>query len=55
MNFFTSRPQETVLIIDETAPSDVFSTLRDQRNAIQERQAHGREGNTWYSHALKVV
>lgn len=43
------------LLIDDVLPNDVYSALRDQRQAVQARAAAGGAGKSWHGDVYKVV
>lgn len=45
----------TVLLLDDTWPSDVFSSLRDQHQAIALRAGTGSDDLSWHGDVFKVV
>lgn len=47
--------RRTVWIIDDTLPSDVFSSLRDKEHSFRERRQHGLGGLPWHGDVYKVV
>jgi hypothetical protein len=46
---------QSVILIDDTLPNDVFSTLRDPTKAVEFRQAAGLEGGAWHGDVFKIV
>jgi hypothetical protein len=43
------------LLIDDVLPNDVYSALRDQKEAVQARAAAGGKGKSWHGDVYKVV
>ena len=46
---------DTVWIIDDVFPSDVFSALPSQQNALAFRKQHGLKGGPWHGDVFKCV
>jgi len=47
--------QDSLILIDDVVPSDVFSAMRDQSEAYNARDAHGGKGRKWHGDVFKVV
>jgi Methyltransferase domain len=45
----------TVWVIDDTMPSDIFSAITNQREALRLRAAHGKRSNDWHGDVFKAV
>jgi hypothetical protein len=45
----------TVILIDDTRPNDVFSTIRDQHKAYAFRSTTGNTDRSWHGDTFKVV
>lgn len=45
----------SAILIDDTIPSDVYSSLPDQREAIRLRHAAGGKGAAWHGDVFKVA
>lgn len=45
----------TVIVIDDTVPSDIFSFIPDQRACNQLRAAHGLKGRAWHGNVCNVI
>ncbi len=46
---------QTIWILDDIAPSDIFSAHRDTQAAYRYREAHGLQGKAWTGDVFKVV
>ena len=46
---------DTVWIIDDVFPSDVFSALPSQQDALAYRKQHGLTGTLWHGDVFKCV
>jgi len=46
---------QTVWIIDDTIPSDVYSAINDQRKALQARKDAGGQSSAWHGDVFKMV
>jgi hypothetical protein len=49
-----SHPRSAILV-DDTLPSDVYSSLRDEDQAVAHRAAAGIESSAWHGDAYKVI
>jgi Methyltransferase domain len=47
--------QRTVILIDDTKPSDVYSAIPDFEKAIRHRRAAGGDSPCWHGDTFKVV
>jgi len=47
--------QRTVILIDDTKPTDVYSALPDYERAIRHRKAAGGDDLAWHGDTFKVV
>lgn len=47
--------QQTVWLIDDTLPSDVFSAIPDQARSMRERQRVGSRSRAWHGDVFKIV
>lgn len=47
--------QQTVWLIDDTLPSDVFSAIPDQARCLRERQKLGNQNRAWHGDVYKIV
>lgn len=47
--------QQTVWLIDDTLPSDVFSAIPDQARCLKERQRLGSRNRAWHGDVYKIV
>ncbi|HUQ36473.1 MAG TPA: class I SAM-dependent methyltransferase [Aestuariivirga sp.] len=47
--------QQTVWLIDDTLPSDVFSAIPDQARCLRERQKLGSRNRAWHGDVYKIV
>ena len=47
--------QDTVWIIDDVFPSDIFSALPSQEEANALRKRHGRDGRRWHGDVYKCI
>jgi hypothetical protein len=47
--------ESSVILIDDTLPSDVYSALPSQRQAIRFRQKAGGKGRGWHGDVFKLV
>lgn len=45
----------SVIVIDDTVPSDPFSALRDQRQAAASRAEHGSTDKAWHGDTYKTI
>jgi hypothetical protein len=45
----------TVIVLDDTVPSDMFSMMRDQAECNRMRRQHGVVGRSWHGDVCKVV
>jgi hypothetical protein len=45
----------TILLIDDTRPNDVYSTMRDGNKAIEHRRAAGNPDLSWHGDVFKTV
>jgi hypothetical protein len=45
----------SAMLIDDTVPSDVFSALPSQRDALRLRKESGGEGNAWHGDVFKIA
>jgi hypothetical protein len=45
----------TAILIDDTLPLDIYSSLPDQRSAIRFRRGAGLKGTPWHGDVYKVV
>jgi hypothetical protein len=45
----------TAILVDDTLPSDVYSSLRDEEQALAFREATGDDGSAWHGDTYKVV
>jgi hypothetical protein len=46
---------DTIWIIDDVFPSDIFSALRSQKEAIRHRREHGLKGRLWHGDVFKCI
>lgn len=51
----THAHRDTVWIIDDVFPSDVFSAMPSQENAVAFRRQHGRGSRAWHGDVYKCV
>jgi Methyltransferase domain len=49
-----SHPR-TAILLDDTLPCDVYSSLRDEQQAVAYRAASGVDSSAWHGDAFKVV
>lgn len=54
-NALSHASDSTVIIIDDTKPSDVFSAIPEFRASISARKAAGLPGAPWHGDVFKVV
>lgn len=54
-NVLAHAHRRTVVLLDDTVPIDVYSSLRDARQTLQYRRASGSERQDWHGDAYKVV
>lgn len=54
-NSLSFSHNRTVWVIDDTLPSDVYSTIRDERKALQARKDAGDQGLSWHGDVFKTV
>lgn len=54
-NSLTACNARSLLVIDDTIPSDVFSALRSQELAVETRRKAGGVGRAWHGDVFKVV
>lgn len=47
--------RRSVILLDDTVPNDIFSSLRSQSEALAERQAAGLNGAEWHGDVFKSV
>ena len=47
--------EQSAILIDDTVPSDVYSALPNQRQAIKFRQKAGGKGRGWHGDVFKLV
>jgi len=45
----------SIIVIDDTIPSDPYSAIRDQRLAVTTREKHGGKGRAWHGDTYKTV
>lgn len=54
-NVLAHAHRRTVVLLDDTVPSDAYSALRDSRQALRFRRASGSERREWHGDTYKVV
>jgi hypothetical protein len=54
-NVLIRTHRDSVVIIDDTRPVDVYSSLRDPHEAVARRAEAGGSGNAWHGDVYKVV
>lgn len=47
--------EHSIIIIDDTIPSDPYSALRDQKEAVRQRRAHGSKSRAWHGDTFKTI
>lgn len=55
MSVLTMTHTNSVILIDDVLPSDVFSSLRDHGEAIKFREMNGGSGPAWHGDVFKVI
>ena len=45
----------TIWLIDDVYPNDIFSAHPDMRTAYRYRESHGLQGNAWMGDVFKVI
>lgn len=54
-NILARTTWRSAILIDDTIPSDVFSSLPVQRDAVRLRRESGGSGNAWHGDVFKTV
>lgn len=54
-NSLSFSHDRTVWVIDDTLPSDVYSTIRDERKALEARKDAGGQGLSWHGDVFKTI
>lgn len=54
-NSLTHSHSSTVWLIDDILPNDVYSSIRNHREAVQFRKNAGKEGNAWHGDTFKTI
>jgi hypothetical protein len=54
-NALTCSHERTVVIIDDTVPSNVFSSMNDPQKARLARQKAGKIGGAWHGDVYKLI
>lgn len=54
-NTLTHVHKNSIIIIDDTMPSDPFSAIRDQQLAVKRRREHGGTSGAWHGDTFKTV
>ena len=55
LNVLVFSNSQTVILIDDVVPSDVFSSLRDHSHSIMFREMNNQVGGAWHGDVFRVI